>query len=222
MTNFADRIARVSAPPPRAERPAAYLVDRGSRDLVVTLPSSNGRGLLGELSTKFPGVDHLFLSCGDQEWMTQGVPLVTNSYYQTVVLLMELVVRYDRVVTVGSSCGGYLAINLGVPAGVHGVLAFDPHLIPIGPAREWIDPEQWRDCRTVLRGAAPSPPARVGVYHGQGEADTRKARSLAEVSPRVELGEIADAPGHGDALRVAYRGEGRLFCDILRGALDNR
>lgn len=213
--SFTSRIAVFETPPPRQTRPAAFFIKRGSENLVISLPSSNGEGVLGQLTDKVPDVDHLFLSCGDQAWMTQGVPLITNNLQQTVALIREQIGVYKKVMLMGSSCGGYLALTLGLLARVHSIISFDPHLFPISGARRWIDPTQWVDALDMVRENAERPGPFIFVYHGSSPEDWRKAVELEKTGYGLTRKIVPNSPTHGRALRVWYEGEGNEFRRVV-------
>lgn len=115
-----------------SDRPFLMDVGNGSTTLMVAFSGiSGGFGIYPfeffNITRQF-NVDKIFVKDQTKSWFQQGVHGMTASLEETAQLLRKLIDqhRYEKVVFLGNSMGGYAAIALGVLAGADEVLAFAP------------------------------------------------------------------------------------------------
>lgn len=134
-------------------------------------------------------VKRLFVRDLRQAWYHEGVPGLGSTLVETIEALRNRVAQYDvdRVVTMGSSMGGYAALVFGTQLQADAVLSFGPQTVLDVPAlleagdERWVERlgeveaagdlnRSWSDLRQALIGA-PLPGreavTRCEIYFGQ-------------------------------------------------------
>ena len=145
-------------------------------------------------------VKKMFVRDPRQSWYHRGMPSHGSTLESIAELLQKIIAGQDvdRLVTVGSSAGGYAALAFGALLGAERVLAFGPQTTLDREAlaemddHRWdylLDPlyakgaleERWIDLRAALPGAL-DPNTRCGVYFDETvRADRLHAERLAGI-----------------------------------------
>ena len=117
-----------------------YEIMNGNKHLIV---SFGGHALqfggilpfefLNYLSSTYATCDLLFFLDKKQCWYHEGIEDLTTSIEETVVYLNQLVQKYEKVLFMGTSAGGYAALLFGSLCQVPGVLCFIPQTILKNP-----------------------------------------------------------------------------------------
>jgi pimeloyl-ACP methyl ester carboxylesterase len=147
----------------------------GSRCCVVTFDSFSDLGTIdrpgyGEAFLDRSGIDAIHVVGRDNAWYQYtGIPAAMTA-------IRSAAAGYDRVVTYGSSMGGYAAIRLAALAGAHAVFALSPQF-SINPRlvfweRRW--PDNAARFRDVWESALPWPsPAEAYIAYDPRTPDSR-------------------------------------------------
>ncbi len=179
-------------------------------------------------------VKKMFVRDPRQSWYHRGMPSHGNTLESIAQLLQKIVTEQDvdRLVTVGSSAGGYAALAFGALLGADRVLAFGPQTTLDREAlagmedHRWdylLDPlwakgaleERWIDLRTALPGALDGN-TRCGVYFDE---TVRSDRLHAERLAGIDGVRLYRFGRGGHTLSRHLRDVGALD-RLLREALD--
>jgi hypothetical protein len=169
-------------------------------------------------------VRRVFVRDLDQCWYQQGVRGVSSDLEGTTAALRAMIERMgvQRVVTVGTSAGGFAAIYFGCQLGVDGVVAFAPQTFTSRRLRAWHRDRRWaaeianvdrldqaRVCRDIVPVVARAErecraPAMEIHYGSEVRIDRVHARRLARFGSVV----VHEHPGgHNVAKSLRDRGE---------------
>lgn len=103
-----------------------------SKTLIISFGGSkSGLGTLAMFEFKnflekhYPSLDKLFYIDEYQDWYQQGIKGITKSIDETVSHIHHLTKKYDKIICIGSSSGGYAAILFGSLLDVDTVLTFN-------------------------------------------------------------------------------------------------
>lgn len=111
-----------------------YLMDLGTGAKTLMVALAGISGAFGIYAFEFFNItrqfdtDKIFVRDLSQSWYHEGMRGITASLPETAAFLRQAIAehRYERVVFLGNSMGGYAAIALGVLAGADAILAFAP------------------------------------------------------------------------------------------------
>lgn len=71
-------------------------------------------------------IDFIFYIDKNQCWYHKGIKNITNNIEDTVTYLNNIIAKYEKVIFMGTSAGGYAAILFGSLCNVSHVVAFNP------------------------------------------------------------------------------------------------
>lgn len=205
--------------------------------LVVFAGLAVGDGALAEhphfeffnVATGLP-VTKVFIRDLDQAWYQRGVHGLGTSIPETSAALAARLERFEHVVFLGGSSGGYAALLFGALIGVDRALAFSPQTFVnrrlrfVHRDRRWapridamhespgLDPRYF-DLKPVLRDAPAD--TRFAIYYGSRNrldaVHARRLRRVSTVSIRPQ-----DTDSHGVHRRMRNAG---LLDGVLREAM---
>lgn len=170
-------------------------------------PVEPGRFHFFSVARLFPSRSKLLVRDPSRSWYNAGLPGVGDTVEEIAAWLREELAGLGarRVVTTGSSMGGYAAILFGCLLGAERVVALAPQTV-LDPALRWMMPPpelelQAPDLEPAMRGA---PGTAVDLVFGWGSPlDTYHAQRVARV-PSVRLLRVEG--GHDVAAELAEQG----------------
>jgi hypothetical protein len=175
-------------------------------------------------------VSKLFIRDLDQVWYQRGVRGLGSTIPEVRDALAAQLDRFEHVVFLGGSSGGYAALLLGALLGVDRVLAFSPQTF-VGRGRRMLHRDRrwpteiaemrrspglsstYLDLKPVLRDAPPA--SQFAIYFGSGNRldrlHARRVREIAGVSIHAQ-----NTDSHGVQRRMRDTG---LLDGVLREAM---
>ena len=204
------------------EKPVA-----GSDTLLIVFAGRNNRiwltfSLLHRI-LRAAGVSIVYVRDLQENWYTQGVVGLGDSYGATVEAFKSLAARYGarRILTLGNCVGCLGALRFGLSLGAQGVLGIAPNVRPIGilkpefaarvEAVRRLLPAGHKDMHAQYAEAATRPGVTL-VYGEQSEPDASDAKYMADI-PGVQIAGIPNATDHDSVKDLLIRG---LLQQILR------
>ena len=166
----------------------------------------------------------IFVRDIDQCWYQRGVRGVATTLTGTTDALRAIVARErpDRLVTLGTSAGGFGALYFGCALGADVILAFGPQTFTDPWHRRWHRDRRWkheisqideldqgavcRDLRPVVRSwSMGARPGRIEIHYGRDvRIDRIHARRLGRIS---SVAVYPHSGGHNTAKALRDRGE---------------
>lgn len=195
------------------------LVPRGGRLCVVSfgsyanLPTLDRAGF-GEAFLARCGIDAVHVLTRDNRWYHHA------ELDAALAAVATATIGYERVVTYGSSMGGYAALHFAAASGAQAALAISPQY-SIDPR---IAPDETRwpaEAARIAYGTHPPPSGEgVLVYDPVDRLDRRHAERYAAANPRLVLLPVPYA-GHPAATLLAETGELQaMIRDVAAGSFD--